>query len=68
MNKEITKIRIIFIALVLMFLNQNFNAQKRITTDFKDYNFEVFEASDITNIIVNSMHADISIMNWEKDS
>lgn len=64
-NKEMIKTRItLFILLLVIPLK----SQTHITTDFKDYQFRIFDVNHINNINIIAQHADVNILNWEKDS
>ncbi|WP_066631957.1 hypothetical protein [Labilibacter marinus] len=44
------------------------SGQTRLTTDFKDYTFEVFPLGDIKRLDIRAKHAQINLLNWDKDS
>ncbi len=60
------KIEIIISLIILIFTNGY--SQTKITTDFKDYSLEIFETSNINNLDIRGNHAQINLLNWEKDS
>ncbi|MCW3807251.1 hypothetical protein [Plebeiibacterium marinum] len=63
MNKKIIKILV-----GLFFINMVVFSQTRITTDFKDYRLEIFESTNINNLEIKGNHANINLLNWDKDS
>ncbi len=56
------------VIILISFLSINVFSQTRITTDFKDYSLEIFKTTNIKNLDIRGNHAQINILNWDKDS
>lgn len=56
------------VLLFLFFFTLTVFSQTRISTDFKDYRLEVIKLNNINHLDVNSQHARINLLNWDKDS
>ncbi|TLX71530.1 hypothetical protein E9993_20475 [Labilibacter sediminis] len=53
---------------ILLFQIIPLKSQTRITTDFKDYRFEMFNLKQINKLDIRAQHAEVNLLNWDKDS
>ncbi len=60
------KIKILFSLFIFLCLKSY--SQTKISTDFKNYSLEIFESSNIKNLDIRGNHAQINLLNWDKDS
>ncbi len=60
------KVKILFSLIILLSLNSY--SQTKISTDFKEYSLEIFKSENIKNLDIRGNHAQINLLNWDKDS
>ncbi len=58
----------IYTTLLLFFTFTSVICQTHITTSFKDYKLDTFNSKKISLLEIKGQHADINILNWDKDS
>ncbi len=53
---------------LIIFLGIKSYSQTRISTDFKEYSLDIFKTENIKNLDIRGNHAQINLLNWDKDS
>ncbi len=57
------------IIILLLFIHSlTLNSQTVISTKFKRYTFEAFALNNINKLDIRAKHAEINLLNWDKDS
>ncbi|MGQ1787207.1 MULTISPECIES: hypothetical protein [unclassified Saccharicrinis] len=60
------KIKTISIAILTSWIS--ISSQTKLESDFKSYSLEVFPLHDIKKLDVRAKHAQVNLLNWDKDS
>ena len=60
------KLKVLIITIIGFVLQ--LSSQTQLSTDFKEYTFEIFPTGNIERLDIRAKHAQINLLNWEKDS
>ncbi len=61
-------LRNILLILSLFIYQVTLKSQTQLNTDFKTYSFDVFSTKNINRLDIRAKHAQINLLNWDKDS
>jgi hypothetical protein len=56
------------IFLLFITISLQLSSQTKLRTDFKDYTFSILSTSNVKYLDVQTQHAQVNLLNWDKDS